>query len=93
MLLAKFLAALRRSDRIITTNEILEVKPHQDNLHQLTALTDFALLDVLAPPYLDGERDCTFYQLKKKGIEFDVLEETYPFGYICDTVPYLGPRE
>ncbi len=36
------------------------VEPGRDNLHQLTARSDVAFLDVLRPPYID-HRVCTYY--------------------------------
>jgi len=57
------------------------------NIHSFTAVTDCAVLDVLLPPYAQGEgRDCTYYQevgvnsgsASQDMAELHVLEEFEP---------------
>lgn len=49
------------------------------NIHQFTALTDCAVLDLLSPPYSTDEgRDCTYYKLTKKDNGAIALEEFEP---------------
>jgi cysteamine dioxygenase len=65
---------------------------HGGNMHRLTAVTDVAILDVLAPAYdPKGGRDCTYYAVVQD--EPTKLKETQPpddFNVV--TVPYKGLR-
>ena len=38
------------------------LSPFQSNIHEITALSDFAFFDCLAPPYSDAN-NCTFFKL------------------------------
>jgi len=54
--------ARRSGDAVLDADSpVWAVLPEQDNLHELTALSDVAFLDVLRPPYIDG-RVCTYYE-------------------------------
>ncbi|CAO2820282.1 unnamed protein product [Amaranthus hypochondriacus] len=77
------------------------------NIHQFTAITPCAVLDVLGPPYSkeDG-RDCSYYkeipftfkddelaELKDDGHSYGWLEEIeIPESSKMDGIVYLGPR-
>lgn len=39
--------------------------PHDGNFHELTAIADSVLLDILLPPYDDHDRNCTFYESRE----------------------------
>ncbi|KAJ6854925.1 plant cysteine oxidase 2-like isoform X1 [Populus alba x Populus x berolinensis] len=78
------------------------------NIHQFTAITPCAFLDVLGPPYSkEGDRDCSYYkdfpytafsngemELKKEeGSCYAWLEETeVPENSKMDGIEYLGPK-
>mmetsp|Transcript_38183 Transcript_38183/g.91404 ORF Transcript_38183/g.91404 Transcript_38183/m.91404 type:complete len:310 (-) Transcript_38183:125-1054(-) len=45
--------------------------PHEGNFHSFVAGPDgAAVLDILLPPYEDGERDCTFYETRRLETDF-----------------------
>jgi hypothetical protein len=55
---------MKVDDRIIYhgSHEILEITPTKNNVHCFEAVETFGLLDVIAPPYKPGERDCIYYE-------------------------------
>jgi hypothetical protein len=55
------------TDRLVHSHELLEVFPLQHNIHSISASNNepCGLLDVIAPPYLPGERECIFYEARK----------------------------
>lgn len=60
--------ALGVSDRVLRSSDVpVILRPSSGgNIHQFTALTDCAVLDLLSPPYsTEHSRDCTYYMLKK----------------------------
>uniref|UniRef100_A0A2P2IS09 cysteine dioxygenase n=1 Tax=Rhizophora mucronata TaxID=61149 RepID=A0A2P2IS09_RHIMU len=78
------------------------------NMHQFTAITPCAILDVLGPPYSkeDG-RDCSYYKdfpysaylngddrlTEEEGVSYGWLEETeLPADSQMDGIEYLGPQ-
>jgi PREDICTED: similar to chromosome 10 open reading frame 22 len=75
------------------------VSPHENNIHEVTSVEGLsAFLDILAPPYSFGERDCQFYSIL--GTCFDsklklnitwLLETDTPKSYWCDSLQYTGP--
>lgn len=46
-------------------SEPILVAPELNNLHEITALEDTVLLDIIAPPYKDGIRDCDYFRARK----------------------------
>ncbi|XP_057778855.1 plant cysteine oxidase 2-like [Salvia miltiorrhiza] len=75
------------------------------NIHEFTAITPCAFLDVIGPPYSkDDGRDCTFYQevhalpdteefrkLKEDGYEW-LRETEIPKESEMDGIEYMGPQ-
>ena len=48
---------------ILSAPNVTCLYPHEGNFHSFVAGPEgAAVLDVLLPPYDDGERDCTFYE-------------------------------
>ncbi|KAG5235499.1 plant cysteine oxidase [Salix suchowensis] len=78
------------------------------NIHQFTAITPCAVLDVLGPPYSkEDDRDCSYYkdfphtalsngemELKREeGKRYAWLEETeVPENSKMDGIEYVGPQ-
>uniref|UniRef100_A0A7N0SWX7 cysteine dioxygenase n=1 Tax=Kalanchoe fedtschenkoi TaxID=63787 RepID=A0A7N0SWX7_KALFE len=74
------------------------------NMHQFTAVTPCAVLDVIGPPYSTDEgRDCTFYRefpcespqndMEKEGVAYAWLEEIDdPEESEMNEVEYMGPQ-
>ncbi|KAK3198159.1 hypothetical protein Dsin_021574 [Dipteronia sinensis] len=78
------------------------------NIHEFTAITTCAVLDVLGPPYCkDDGRDCSYYQefplssisngensvTEKEGESYGWLEEIeMPENSHMDEIEYLGPQ-
>ena len=63
------------------------------NLHQFTALTDCAVLDILSPPYSTEEgRDCSYYRIERVFPDGRAVLEEYepPSEFFVETVPYNG---
>ena len=62
------------------------------NLHQFTAVTDCAVLDLLSPPYsTDQGRDCTYYRPVEAQNGAVVLEEYEPpEDFVITSVQYVG---
>jgi len=88
----------RRRKAILTTDctmnatsEPIIVEPNKGNVHDITALNNTILLDILSPPYSVGIRDCTYF--KEKNIENNIyfLEPIFPEDYECGQIAYEGP--
>ncbi|CAN1261762.1 Plant cysteine oxidase 2 [Linum perenne] len=66
------------------------------NIHQFTALTPCAILDVLGPPYsVEDGRDCSYYRDFAYQVfsEYGWLEEVeMPENSEMDGIEYLGPQ-
>ncbi|KAK2638274.1 hypothetical protein Ddye_026069 [Dipteronia dyeriana] len=73
------------------------------NIHEFTAITTCAVLDVLGPPYSkDDGRDCSYYKEfplssisngEKEGESYGWLEEIeMPENSHMDEIEYLGPQ-
>jgi hypothetical protein len=53
-------------DRTVRAHEVLEISPARCNVHSISAASEACgLLDIIAPPYLPGERECTFYEAQR----------------------------
>jgi hypothetical protein len=52
-----------KENKKYTRGETSVLTPHYKNYHQITALEDSALLDVLIPDY--GSNDCNYYKVSK----------------------------
>ncbi|RUS71414.1 hypothetical protein EGW08_020827, partial [Elysia chlorotica] len=75
------------------------LSPSEGNFHEIKPLTDVAaFLDILAPPYNNTDRDCSYYKElpvqspspTQKDIRW--LEEVgQPCSYWCDVIRYKGP--
>ncbi|XP_053211560.1 2-aminoethanethiol dioxygenase-like [Panonychus citri] len=87
-------------EKIVTqSNESCLLYPNENNIHEITSIEGLsAFVDILSPPYQDGERDCHFYTVL--GTAFDpklnvnvtwLLQIDSPSSYWCDTIPYSGP--
>eukprot|EP00349_Pseudokeronopsis_sp_Brazil_P012211 CAMPEP_0202978618 /NCGR_PEP_ID=MMETSP1396-20130829/84982_1 /ASSEMBLY_ACC=CAM_ASM_000872 /TAXON_ID= /ORGANISM="Pseudokeronopsis sp., Strain Brazil" /LENGTH=230 /DNA_ID=CAMNT_0049717651 /DNA_START=47 /DNA_END=736 /DNA_ORIENTATION=- len=50
------------SDRKTYLDEPWLLTPDDGNFHEITAITNCILLDILLPPYDNHDRNCTFYQ-------------------------------
>ena len=96
-----------RLARLIADREIqspitpLSLYPSDANVHTFHALTEAALLDVLAPPYaIDAGRDCHYFvevPLGPRGEpcgenEAWLLESECPESFKVNRGQYLGPR-
>lgn len=63
------------------------------NIHQFTALTDCAVLDLLSPPYsTDDGRDCTYYQQVPGGTDGVVVLQAFdpPADFVISSGVYRG---
>lgn len=72
--------AKRVCDSVLRAHDApLVLKPRSGgNIHQFTALTDSAVLDVLSPPYsTDESRDCTYYRVVKNVEDGRAVLEEY----------------
>eukprot|EP00300_Choanocystis_sp_HF-7_P042131 c8901_g1_i1.p1 GENE.c8901_g1_i1~~c8901_g1_i1.p1 ORF type:complete len:223 (+),score=19.66 c8901_g1_i1:57-725(+) len=47
-------------DRVLRQGQIITCHPHERNLHSIESIENFAMLDIILPPY-DEERACQFY--------------------------------
>lgn len=70
------------------------------NIHEFTAITPCAVLDVIGPPYCEDDgRDCTHYQ-QVSGFEIKEGEDGYgwlketetPKESKMDRIEYMGPH-
>jgi hypothetical protein len=51
-------------DVIVASDGGIQVCSPEENIHRIVAITDVAILDVFVPPYdVNGNRDCTYYDL------------------------------
>ena len=51
-------------DVIVASGGGIQVCSPEENIHRIVAITDVAILDVFVPPYdVNGDRDCTYYDL------------------------------
>lgn len=50
------------SERKTAADDPWYLTPDDGNFHEITAVTDSVLLDILLPPYDDHDRNCTFYE-------------------------------
>ena len=73
------------------------LSPSEGNFHEIKPLTDVAaFLDILAPPYNNAERDCSYYKElpvqspTHKDIRW-LAEISNPKSYWCDVISYKGP--
>ncbi|KAK3779738.1 hypothetical protein RRG08_035877 [Elysia crispata] len=73
------------------------LSPSEGNFHEIKPLTDVAaFLDVLAPPYNNTDRDCSYYKELpvqchiQKDIQW-LAEVSQPRSYWCDVIQYKGP--
>ena len=90
------------SDVVIdASNGGIQVCSPEENIHRIVAITDVAILDVFVPPYdVDGERDCTYYELKREKSKEDIeiepeqrvpaLVEIEDSAFECFAVEYRG---
>jgi len=81
-------------DKVVSCNSPpMFLLPRERNVHELTALEDSALFDILAPPYDDYVRPCTFYSAKRSASpnEFE-LSPRIPYEYNCEPREYVGPQ-
>lgn len=65
------------------------------NIHQFTAVTDCAVLDVLAPPYSpEGGRDCTYYEVvgDEHGNQAQLVESSPEPAINMRNIQYKGVR-
>lgn len=84
----------------ITSEGILEedngsvfLLPNKSNLHQLEALSDCAILDVLAPPYApEFGRPCNYYRSKseRNGKEVELERTQPPWDMVVSRGVYYG---
>jgi cysteamine dioxygenase len=58
--------AVKLEERILRAHDTLEVYPNRANIHSIHCLQTCALLDILAPPYKPGVRDCLYYRVKER---------------------------
>lgn len=87
--------ALGVSDRVLRSTDVpVILKPSSGgNIHQFTALTDCAVLDLLSPPYsTEHNRDCTYYMLKKIMDDGRVILAEYepPSDFAIQSKEYQG---
>ena len=90
------------SDIVIdASNGGIQVCSPEENIHRIVAITDVAILDVFVPPYdVDGERDCTYYELKREKSKEDIeiepeqrvpaLVEIEDSAFECFAMEYRG---
>lgn len=90
------------SDVVIDTSNCgIQVCSPEENIHRIVAITDVAILDVFVPPYdVDGERDCTYYELKREKTKEDMeiepeqrvlaLVEIEDSAFECFAMEYRG---
>eukprot|EP00898_Chlorokybus_atmophyticus_P008256 jgi/Chlat1/8431/Chrsp80S09226 len=67
-------------DTVVTAPcDVQQLQPEVGNIHEFTALTPCAILDVLIPPYAPHEgRDCTYYaEMQRPGSNDAVLLEPF----------------
>lgn len=94
------LPTVMTGEKIVTPqNEPCTLYPTENNIHEVTSIEGLsAFVDLLSPPYQEGERDCHFYSVL--GSAFDpklnltvtwLLEVDSPASYWCDNIPYTGP--
>lgn len=96
-----------RLARLVADREIqppippLSLYPSDANVHTFHALTDAALLDVLAPPYaVDNGRDCHYFAETPLGPRGEpcgenetwLLETECPESFEVNRGSYVGPR-
>ncbi|RWS12835.1 2-aminoethanethiol dioxygenase-like protein [Dinothrombium tinctorium] len=74
--------------------------PTEANLHEIESVGGIAaFLDILAPPYESGERECQYYQLidtvhdeeMKNDISW-LMPQRCPPSFWCESLPYQGPK-
>lgn len=83
------------ADRTAPTTIVMRAHT-KANIHAFQALTDCAVLDLLAPPYdAANGRDCTYYKIKSKNVEEGsvVLKEAEaPADFVLQHRPYRGVK-
>lgn len=95
------LPAILSDERTVSASDqdVCVLTPDDRNIHELTSLASLsAFVDILAPPYEDGVRDCHFYTIL--GVSFDqklgrevtwLVETEAPLSYWSKEIPYTGP--
>lgn len=86
--------AILHSDTLLDSSSPPMVLDSVHNLHEVEAEEDSTLLDLLAPPYKDGENDCHYFEAKPKGSKggkLFTMSQTLPLGFMCEQAEYLGP--
>lgn len=63
-------------------SDVAVLTPTVANVHELWALTDCAVLDVISPPYLEPERRCQYYEVR--GNRVVPIEE--PADFSCESL-------
>lgn len=83
---------------LVDSDDVLLVQPDRNNLHSLEAITDYAMVDFMGPPY-DERHVCSFYRaLADPSSEDDSevfrLQKIDPqtLAYDVAWLPYEGPR-
>ncbi|RWS30248.1 2-aminoethanethiol dioxygenase-like protein, partial [Leptotrombidium deliense] len=74
--------------------------PDKANLHEIEAVGGVAaFVDVLAPPYEEGERECSYYEVMDKIYDEQLKEDITwlatsdpPPYFWCESLPYSGPK-
>lgn len=87
----------KNKDVVISTqenNDICVLGPIDGNLHQIKALDDTVMFDILSPPYdeMNG-RICTYYKaITTKEADIYKLTPYEPDDFVCLEVKYKGER-
>lgn len=93
--------AIYGGERIISAQDTDTsiLKPKENNIHEVTSINGLsAFVDILAPPYDEGVRDCHFFSVL--GAAFDtklgknvhwLVEIESPQSFWCQSILYTGP--
>ncbi|GIL72104.1 hypothetical protein Vretifemale_2531 [Volvox reticuliferus] len=57
------------------------------NLHEFTAETPCAVLDLLTPPYEPPKRNCTYYRVQRQAMGWPVFEPPDSFEVVSGCYP------
>ena len=65
------------------------LSPTVGNYHEISAISDCVMLDILLPPYSEPDRPCNFYQaVDTDGRKGWVLKEIEDMSYIRSNLPF-----
>eukprot|EP00298_Acanthocystis_sp_HF-20_P009838 c18531_g1_i2.p1 GENE.c18531_g1_i2~~c18531_g1_i2.p1 ORF type:complete len:141 (-),score=41.17 c18531_g1_i2:42-464(-) len=91
------LEAFEVLDRVTNAGEMLTCFPNHGNIHQIEAITNFAMLDIFLPPYDHITRVCHYFKVsplkrKENGRNyFDIQSIPDPYIEMIEE-PYQGQR-